>query len=62
MIFRFMRAKSQVDTKIETLKLRLEMVDCLLKHRFTWEEIERGLGFSEGWYLFTKRLVEKNQK
>lgn len=62
MIFRFMRAKANVDTRAETEKLRIAMVDSLLKQGFTWKEIEQGLGFSEAWYLFTKRLIKSASK
>lgn len=54
------QAKVTVDT--ETLKLRIEMIDHLLKYRFTWDEIDRGLGFSKEWYEFTKKLIEKRSK
>lgn len=55
----FRKNKPKVDVSIETLKLRIEMVDYLLRYRFTWEEIYRGLGFSEEWYAFTKKMIEK---
>ena len=62
MIFRFMRAKANVDTRVETEKLRIAMVDSLLKQGFTWKEIEQGLGFSEAWYLFTEKLIKSASK
>ena len=55
----FQKDKLKVNTDIETLKLRIDMIDHLLKYRFTWEEIDRGLGFSKEWYEFTKKLIEK---
>lgn len=62
MIFRFMRAKANVDTRVETEKLRIAMVDSLLEQGFTWKEIEQGLGFSEAWYRFTERLIKSVSK
>lgn len=58
MIFR----KNKVDISHDTLKLRIEIVECLLKHRFTWDEIFKGTGFSEAWYMYTKKEVEEKEK
>lgn len=54
--------KKKVNINTNTLKLRIEMVDHLLKYRFTWDEIERGLGFSKAWYYFTKKQIEEREK
>ena len=56
------RKNKKVDVSIDTLKLRITMVECLLEHKFTWEEIERGLGFSRSWYIFTNRSIEKKNE
>lgn len=58
----FRKREVKADVTDETLKLRLEMVDTLLKFRYSWEEIERGLGFSEAWYRFTKQMLENHSK
>ena len=57
----FKKNKQKVNVNIETLKLRINMVDCLLEHKFSWEEISNGLGFGETWYSFAKKLIEKNK-
>lgn len=59
-MFLKLKKKRTVNTKM--LKLQIEMVDCLLKHRFSWDEIYEGLGFSESWYAFTKQSIEKHSK
>lgn len=56
------RKNKKVDVSVDTLKLRIAMIECLLEHKFTWKEINRGLGFSIPWYIFTNQLIEKKSK
>lgn len=57
----FSSKKKNVKVNVEKLKLQIEMVDHLLKYRFSWKDIEQGLGFSRAWYAFSKRLIEKHK-
>lgn len=45
----------------EKIRLQLEMVNHLLKYRFTWNEIEFALGFSkEQMDIAEKKLKEES--
>lgn len=59
MLFRM--DKPKVDINTETLKLRINVVECLLRNRFTWEEIFKAAGFSEAWYHFTKKVLKERE-
>lgn len=54
--------KRKVDVSIDTLKLRVRMVNTLLNKGFSWEDIDRGLGFSKSWYKFTNWQIESHRK
>lgn len=44
---------------IERDKLAVEMIDHLLKFRFTWDEIEFALGLKRDWYEKVKKELKK---
>lgn len=53
--------KKKSKLNLERLKLQVEIVEHLLKYRFTWEEIYEGIGFSKEWYWNAKQLIEQHK-
>lgn len=53
--------KKKSKLNLERLKLQVEIVEHLLKYRFTWEEIYKGIGFSKEWYWNAKQLIEQHK-
>lgn len=56
----FKKKKVKVDD--ELIELQMDVCEVLLEEGFTWEEINKAIGFNITWYGFNKmRMLEKNR-
>lgn len=55
----FKKKKVKVDD--ELIELQMDICEVLLEEGFTWEEINKAIGFRKTWYGFNRlKMIERN--